>query len=308
MAKQRLSYYSNRMYAIAFLIVLSWLLFTLVLIHLLNHQLSISWITNKNLVNNNNMSDNVKTSRTNQNLMDKKNMSCLISEMLSNLTVLKENSIYRVGNLLYQWGPGWNWDILKVKGQSQFNETILRKYFLSASIEIILSSHNKFNVSLLKHIIDEYIINHNMLLELPSDDELVVHIRIGDVIRDSPFVRLITETLSKYSNINKITFVTAMHFGNDMLRGKYIYTESAENDNRKYLRILFTKIIKLFPNMCYKLVSNKNIDKDMIYLSKAKYLIRDRGTFDHVITQLNDNVIINKYNDTVFFDGKYVMD
>eukprot|EP01083_Nonionella_stella_P009715 27860_1 len=235
------------------------------------------------------------------------NVSSLVSEMVSNLAVLKYNGVYRVGNLLYQWGKRWKMDIAAIRwNPAKYNHTLLYKYFNSANTSMIRFAPNQFDVPLFRQIIDDYIISASPLIQLPSDDELVVHIRAGDVLRhrDTQFIPLINETINKYQNINKITFVTVLNFAHDVHdkeTSKWIYTEAKEANNRKKLTRLFCKIIELFPHLSYKMISNENVDRDIVYLTKAKYLIRNRGTFDHVITKLNQNIIINAFDDKWFF-------
>ena len=94
--------------------------------------------------------------------------------------------------------------------------------------------------------------------------------------------------------MNKITFVTALHFGNYIgndieNNDKFMYSKIKEEVNKNVLRNLFQTIYKLFPHLSFKLISNKDIDRDLIYLSKAKYLILDYSGFAEVARELDDD-------------------
>lgn len=250
------------------------------------------------------------------------NTNEIIDNMVSNVVVLKNNSIYRIGDVLYCKGNKWKSDIEEIKENknNEWESTLLYKYFNLANETIIYDSRYFFDKQLLNKIINEYVAFNIKDMILPSNDELVIYIRCGDTmideIRDpnhknntdfwySSHLKLIdainvvlnqTNIYNpdhKLNKINQITFVTALHFGNYIENNdKFMYNKIKEQVNKNVLRKLLQNIYKSFPNLSFKLISNKDIDRDLIYLSKAKYLILDYSGFAEVVSELNDDCYI----------------
>merc|ERR1712154_335809 len=90
-----------------------------------------------------------------------------------------------------------------------------------------------------------------------------------------------------------VTFVTALHFGNYYENTEqFFYSKQKEHINRKILKYFFKIIYQSFPSMSYKIFSNKNVDKDLIYLARAKYVIFDYSGFGEVAKQLNKDCVV----------------
>ncbi|MFC1852295.1 hypothetical protein ACFL27_19025 [candidate division CSSED10-310 bacterium] len=123
-----------------------------------------------------------------------------------------------------------------------------------------------------------------MKLDLPREDELVVHLRMGDTKGFKQSAELCVDYLKDVINrfeipISQITLVTAIHFGKLLLENQMTKEQVliAKLNNIKKIR----KIFDLFSEKKLKarLYSHKDIDKDFCFLSNAKYLVIGNGHF-----------------------------
>ena len=94
-------------------------------------------------------------------------------------------------------------------------------------------------------------------------------------------------------------FVTCFHYGNNTLnkdggKGKtlFVYKESVHQKNINKLTNLFKEIILKFPFLKIDVLSSIDVDRDFVYMCKAKHLILDGGGFSKLIGIIQ-NVIKN---------------
>lgn len=133
-------------------------------------------------------------------------------------------------------------------------------------------------------------------LEPPKEDELVVHLRLGNQkgFNQSPetFVDYIVGLINGIgAPISQVTIVTAIHYGKSYLV-KHENEERVSKDsinNRETVR----KIIDLLKEMkiAAVLYSHEDIDKDFCFLSSSKYLVLGKGHFSLCAAMVSDSVI-----------------
>ena len=141
---------------------------------------------------------------------------------------------------------------------------------------------------LFSEIIDKQIIEKNY--SVPINNELVIHLRTGDVVVHSwylnkPYIELIQEFVDKF-NINKVTFVTSFFYANVTTKSGtklFKYHENNHNKNITKLTNLFKNVIMKFPSLNIDVLSSEGVDTDFVYLCKANHLILDRGGFSELI-------------------------
>ena len=153
--------------------------------------------------------------------------------------------------------------------------------------------HEKIAI-IFSEIIKKKILEKEFLI--PKDDELVIHLRTGDmVIYDSflkkPYIELIQEYKNKF-NINKVSFVTCFHYGNNQVNNKIFFQFNNEKHkkNIEKLKELFLNVLEKFPFLNINVMSSKDIDRDFLYMCKAKHFIEDIGGFSKLIKIINTHI------------------
>lgn len=231
-----------------------------------------------------------------------------VQDLIHNIKILKNNSDYRVSDIIYKRGvpERWKHSGNMVLTNEKYKETILHEY-----LKINGLYANK-NLNLLLTIIEKYNSNYN--LPIPQNNEIVIHLRLGDWVFHSNFlsknyIQLIDNILKNNNNINKITFVTCFSYGVWSKESEHLipinfkhdhnkqeptnctlweYTEEKQNKNIEKIKILFHDLIQIFPKMEINIYSNLDIDKDMCYCVLSKHLICDVGGFSNLLYILNN--------------------
>lgn len=193
---------------------------------------------------------------------------------------------YRVSDIVHQLGLYWKESIEFILNQDLYKGSILREYIESCHYNN-LREKNMIYLSVLTKIINEKIKEG---FELPRNDELVIHLRLGDACEfkwflQKDYCKIIKEYIDKF-NIKKVTFCTAFHYGNYTKENMFIYTNKKHQLNILKLTELFIKIIKSF-NIIIDIKSSINVDEDIIYMVKARYLVEDNRGFSKLIKALN---------------------
>lgn len=201
--------------------------------------------------------------------------------------VLKENKHYRFSDLFFRRGKRWRKDRDTILNDIKFKDSILRQYLEQKTEER--------DYKTLKEIIKYYISKNN--LKCPSESELVIHLRCGDIFlktdrydvrRVNKQYRLINNLLKKQkkiftNEINKVSVVTAMHFGANELHQKYFYSEEVYNENIKFLEF-FEGVIN---NIGYELniISNNDFDQDLCYMASSNFFLKGVSQVTKIIEQ-----------------------
>lgn len=201
---------------------------------------------------------------------------------ISKLVILPDNKYYRIGDILSHSGHRWKADAQHILDNSAvYENTLLYKY---------LARVHTFDkpISSFAAIIKEYVKENNVLL--PDADELVIHLRLGDVMkpagdrvqrRRKATNRLVSTFVTDHNvdspdrSYNKVSIVTALHFGNntDIKKdgGWYAYSDESRDNSVAALEALAKSIEAV--DLPVNLVSNENIDLDFCYCIFAKHLV-----------------------------------
>lgn len=210
-----------------------------------------------------------------------------LDKLLGHIEVLRDNSVYRLGDIIFCKGFRWERDRATILSeQEKYFETIAYKYLIENE------NRQRFNLRLLSSLVDQKIKNNR--LTVPDKDELVIHIRAGDLIalgtsakkKTEDYISLIQKARHRRT-INKVTIVTLLHYGNYVERGEWLHTDESEAENKENLRKFFEQIYKQVPGVRLSVLSNTDIDRDLCYLSKAQHLILDTGGFSFLVGLLN---------------------
>jgi hypothetical protein len=216
-----------------------------------------------------------------------------IMNLIDNIKTLKHNSDYRVSDIVYKLGERWQHSGDMVLKNEKYKDTILHKYLK------INGLNNKPNLNVLLKIIETYNSHNN--LPIPQNNEIVIHLRMGDVVvhdwfLSKNYIELINNILKKNNNINKLTFVTCFAYQEWSKESLHLrkhaplweYTQEKQNKNIEKIDILFNNILRFFPNMEINIYSNDDIDKDMCYCVLSKNFIHDNGGFSNLLLKLHN--------------------
>ena len=232
-----------------------------------------------------------------------------IEDLISNIKLISNNKTnnddYRIADVIYRrgWAPDYNeWKKTcdNIMNNEKLKDTFLYIYltkYQSCDEDNIISNDKKKLSNIIDKVFDELKTRNPHKYLTPKNDELVVQLRLGDMIDNGNFlkkdyIKLINEYISKY-NINKITFVCAFFFGNNVTSNNnkfFYYSDDKLKKNKQELSKLLNKIHKAFPNIKLNIYSNYEPDLDFYYLYKAKYLITDAGGFSELIQTVHNNL------------------
>ena len=216
-----------------------------------------------------------------------------VYNLINKIVLLNEyNSIdtkrhYRFNDVINHSDYYWKESTEFIQNQNHLKNTILRTYIDDCPDNNLYNVNpNKFK--LLYNIISNKIINEHY--NLPTNDELVIHIRTGDVVElnwylKKDYIQIIQKYIDIY-DIKKVTFCTAFHYGNNVTQGIWIYTDEKHNKNINKLNEIFTKILKHFNHLQIDIKSSINIDEDFIYMVMSTYFVNDNGGFSNLIKNL----------------------
>jgi hypothetical protein len=198
------------------------------------------------------------------------------------IKLLKNNEIYRIGDAI-----NFKKDhkvIQELLSSKIYDNTILKNYFI----------HNK-QIDIL-----EIIQNKKKLLNLDLtkfDKTLFVHIRLGDDINGrglgNPKVFDYFKNHINNSTFVNVVIVTALHYG--INQDSKIYTNNKwkyRDANYENNIDIFYKLIHSLNNKNIEIISNEDVDLDLIYLSYSKNLLICplTGSFSNLVKKLNNQI------------------
>jgi hypothetical protein len=210
---------------------------------------------------------------------------------------IKENA-YRLGDIVRHIA----------KGDHYLN---LHKGTIGYEYNLLTNKKNDYTT--LKKICDN---RKGILKDLPKNNELIVHVRLGDVIEKSKY------TVDEHLNKELISIGQTISSGRIYIKSKsffykilnkiknspidtivFIGGDHRELASLKKSNEYLEKISNIFKNEGYKVIIkfNKNTaDEDFIYLSNAKYFVPTGGGFSKIIME------IVKLNNNVVYGEKYL--
>ena len=218
----------------------------------------------------------------------------MTAELISKIKTLANNSDYRIADIVYKKGVRWVHSAQQVLSHERYNDTILKNYLLENGI------NKPFDKNLLKTIIQKH--KDDKKMKIPDTNELVVHLRMGDVVVNDwflrkPYLQLINNMLKTNSNINKVTIVTCFAYqvwSPESLHLRKIaknanmwnFTEEKQQQNITKLTLLLNSL-KNNLKINIDIVSNEYIDEDICYCVNSKYFIEDVGGFSQLMKELH---------------------
>lgn len=210
--------------------------------------------------------------------------------LIHKIQLLKSNQHYRFGDVIFHFGYYWKESTKFILEHNDFKNSILRNYIEKCS-DNNLGSKNSEYVKLLSDIAQVKI--KEKKYTLPEDDELVIHLRLGDVVVHNWFLKknyrnIIENYITKY-NITKVTLCCAFHYGNFTEKNLWIYSDEKHQKNILLLSKVLINIMEI-PNIYIDIISSKNPDDDFIYMVNSKYFVKDVGGFSNIISQVQQNL------------------
>ena len=234
-----------------------------------------------------------------KNLQDKINSYTVkyrvsASQLIKKIIILKEKNSkntkrhYRFSDVIFHNPFYWKESTEFILNQDHLKGSILRTYIENCP-DNNLNKVNPMYLQCLKSIINQKI--NNGSYELPLISELVIHLRLGDVVvknwfLNKNYINIIKQYINN-NNISKVTFCTAFHYGNNVTQKLWIYSDKKHNKNINKLNIVFSNVLKHF-NIVIDVRSSADIDSDFIYMIKAKYFVKDEGGFSKLTEELNN--------------------
>ena len=220
-------------------------------------------------------------------------------DLFEQIRVMKSNPHYRLGDIIRQTGPRWEHDRDIIANDDNYKNTILRTYIDTKN------PNKKIDKKCLSQVIEQYTKNIET-----DDDILYLHLRLGDVVMDSngnisvhgvagrnkgvflynqdKLYGQISDTLSNNREIKHIQIITSLHFGDNKIHNRFLFSQDAVTENRS----LFNKITKNI-TMKFNLPISVHtseltdqvhfIDQHVLILSNCKHVIYDSGGFGQVI-------------------------
>jgi len=216
-----------------------------------------------------------------------------IDIQIKKIRTLKENSVYRIGDLLLQSGLRWKLDRQTILEDPKYFNTLLHEFFTKFSIK-----NQEIDFRQRKSITDKHVIH-------TPQNELLINLRCGDIVSPNCIYYYgkcnifnpdrIIDQIKQVINpkIDKIKIITAMHYGADNLKlNRYFWTQEKHLKNIDLLTHLFSKISEQF-NIFIDIDSNKLddlafIDHQFLKLVHADNVILDTGGFSRVVQKLRD--------------------
>ena len=195
-------------------------------------------------------------------MINKINNKWNINIIKDKIKVLKDNEIYRIGDVLHINNK--NSAIVKeIMSNEIYKDKLLYQYFNNESkdfYDILIKNKNK---------IDKYF----------DDNYIVMHIRLGDDLNG----RCLTESnkkkfldkLKQFDLNKKVIIITAMHYGHNSNSSKFYSGKSYCFNDKSYNENIFN-VHKLISDMDHELediISNDNIDLDYLNLVFCENLV-----------------------------------
>lgn len=208
-----------------------------------------------------------------------------IRGLFNKIETIKSNPDYRIADVIYKKGIRWNDSKKKIINEKKYFDTILYKYLNTNKKDIV-------DLKLLKKII----IREGTIkdFQFPKKNELVVHIRAGDVVEfdwmflSKDYLKEINNYLLKFKHIENISFVICFSYQEYKEKSTFMYNKKKQNKNETLIKKFLKSVFNQFYKYNINIISNTIIDKDIVYCATAKYFISDIGGFSELMKELTD--------------------
>jgi len=195
-------------------------------------------------------------------------------------------------------------DRLSIINESKYQGTILYNYLKEIDVEEDAGNTNE-GVHWTKFIrsIQNFYDKYNTYLKSDSS-ELCINLRCGDIVTDDQWHKScyifnnekLLENIKKIfsSRIEKITIVTALHYGSDEIDNRFFFNDANYYLNLKYLSSIFHNLNKTFkiPTniFCTESEDIRFIDEQFVKLIYSKHCIFDHGGFGKLINEVRSRL------------------
>lgn len=226
-----------------------------------------------------------------------------IQKLVDNIKTLQSNPDYRFTDVAYGHGYRSSHSGQQILTNPLYDYTILKDYLVRHG------ENEGVDLDLLYKCTSRYKEKFNV--PVPSDNEIVIHMRAGDVIETgwvkgsiktypNKLIARINEVVSK-NIINKITLVTCFAYQEwspDSLHLKpsgvstFEYTEEKQNQNRMVMFDVLFKLNNVFDGKV-DVKSSEKSDEDIVYCTHAKFFLEDQrqprtGGFSRFMKRINN--------------------
>tara|TARA_B100000035_G_scaffold200347_2_gene171368 strand:+ start:787 stop:1479 length:693 start_codon:yes stop_codon:yes gene_type:complete len=225
--------------------------------------------------------------------------------LLAKIRVLKNNKVYRIGDIVYCRGPKrWLMDRISIMNKPKYRNSILYNYLKEINIEEDAGNNNdgvewdKF-IKSIKNFYEDNLVNLKI-----DNKELCINIRCGDIVTDNQWHKscYIFNPEKVIENVNilisdqieKITILAAMHYGSDEIDNRFFFDKKNYDLNQKYLSFIFNFLdqnFKLPINIfCTKSDDLKFTDESFTKLIFSDSCVIDHGGFGKLINEVRSRL------------------
>lgn len=142
------------------------------------------------------------------------------------------------------------------------------------------------NLKIINKIVNKKVKEENIIL--PKEDEIILHLRIGDVIKDY------NPTTDNFIFNKKYFYVTELdileRILNDLKSKKIILVFGSHKRNvNKYANDMYIYKVKQIlkkKKFVFRVLNNNDPDKDFIFMSNSKTFIRSGGGYSRIIARI----------------------
>jgi hypothetical protein len=95
-----------------------------------------------------------------------------------------------------------------------------------------------------------------------------------------------SERMRKHTGVARCSFVICFAFQEFHQLQAWMYSEEKLRKNVEIVTALFERLISDHPATSFGVVSNREVDKDFVYMVEASLYLRDEGGFGDLISEL----------------------
>lgn len=198
--------------------------------------------------------------------------------LVAKIVTLKSNPHYRMADVFYSRGFRFQDSAEKVLALPEFDGTILKTYLIENG------GYESQNLPLLLEILRR--IAFQKSYPSPAEDELVIHVRAGDVVQHDWFLK--EDLVAKVAGfpVRKCSLAICFAFQEWVERGWWLFSEEKLQTNITMVTTVLEKLINSHPAIDFDVVSNRDVDRDLVYMVMARHFVRDQGGFSDLICDL----------------------
>ena len=205
---------------------------------------------------------------------------------MQEVKVLKENKVYRVGDLFFMGGVRWKKDRESILREDRYKDTILFHYLSNKKREFDYETFYKA----------VKLVSFQKQYKKPLNDELVIHLRLGDVMSNCDGRYLAMKNIYNdfyreisVRNIKKVTIVTALHFGANEVNNLFFYNKRDHDRSLDLLQSIKSQTERL--GLEVNIYSNEDVDADLSYMCYSKMFIPSLATMMRIVNPVRAKIL-----------------